>query len=207
MPAEATLKGKSAVCIVPDGALWDLPFQALMSDAGRYLIEDHAVYYTPSLQVLKEIKSRATNPSAAPPRRSSVGTKGHDQLFAMGNPTVAQGTVAAMRPMRDETFGPLPDAEVELQTIARIYGQEKCKIYTGSSAREETFKREAGRYRMIHLASHAVLDDSDPLYSYILLAPNEDSKEDGLLEARELIEMNLGAEMVVLSACETGGGT
>jgi CHAT domain-containing protein len=53
---------------------------------------------------------------------------------------------------------------------------------------------------MIHLASHAVLDNSDPLYSYILLAANEASKEDGLLEARELIDMNLNAEMVVLSA-------
>ena len=127
--------------------------------------------------------------------------------FSFAVRTFKQGALAAKRPMRDEAFGPLPDAEAELQTIAQVYGQEKCRIYTGSNAREETFKREAGRYRVIHLASHAVLDDSDPLYSYVLLAPSEDSKEDGLLEARELIDMNLGAEMVVLSACETGGGT
>jgi CHAT domain-containing protein len=207
MPAEATLKGKSTVCIVPDGALWDLPFQALMSGAGRYLLEDHAIYFTPSLQVLKEIRTKATNRNSPARRRTgSLDKSEREQLFAMGNPTIVQGTLAAQRPMRDDTFSPLPDAEVELQTIARIYGQEKCRIYTGSNAREETFKREASRYRMIHLASHAVLDDSDPLYSYVLLAANEDSKEDGLLEARELIEMNLGAELVVLSACETGGG-
>ena len=206
-PAEATLKGKSTVCIVPDGALWDLPFQVLMSGAGRYLLEDLAIYYSPSLQVLKEIKTKATNLNPpASQRNGSLDKSENEQLFAMGNPTVAQGTLAAQRPMRDDTFRPLPDAEVELQTIARIYGQEKCKIYTGSNALEETFKREAGQYRMIHLASHAVLDNSDPLYSYILLASNEASKEDGLLEARELIDMNLNAEMVVLSACETGGG-
>ena len=54
-PASQQLRGISTICIVPDGFLWNLPFQALMTESNRYLIEDHALYYAPSLTVLREM--------------------------------------------------------------------------------------------------------------------------------------------------------
>jgi CHAT domain-containing protein len=63
-----------------------------------------------------------------------------------------------------------------------------------------------GNYRVLHFASHSVFDDRNPLYSYIVLASGGDSKEDGLLEAWELMEMDLKAELAVLSACDTARG-
>src|SRR5213079_1425219 len=54
-PAEQQLKGKTSLCIVPDGILWDLPFQALEPRDDRYLLEDYSISYAPSLSVLPEI--------------------------------------------------------------------------------------------------------------------------------------------------------
>ncbi len=59
---------------------------------------------------------------------------------------------------------------------------------------------------MLHFATHGVFDDKNPLYSYLVLAPGTDSKEDGLLEAWELMQMDLKAELAVLSACDTARG-
>jgi CHAT domain-containing protein len=62
------------------------------------------------------------------------------------------------------------------------------------------------QYRILHFATHAVLDDKNPLYSYLVLALEADAKEDGLFEAWELMQMALKAELAVLSACDTGRG-
>lgn len=63
-----------------------------------------------------------------------------------------------------------------------------------------------GKYRVLHFATHGVLDNRNPLYSCIVLAPSSGSIEDGFLEAWELMEMDLKAELAVLSACDTGRG-
>jgi CHAT domain-containing protein len=67
-------------------------------------------------------------------------------------------------------------------------------------------KAEVGHNRILHFATHAVLDDQNPLYSYLVLTPGSDLKEDGLLEAWELMQIDLRAELAVLSACDTGRG-
>lgn len=206
-PAKAILKGKKSVCIIPDGPLWELPFQALVSDVNRYLIEDHAVFYVPSLAVLKEIsRKRVESLGVGTEQRSRGSSGGRPWLLAMGNPIVAE-TTRANESLEDKAFEPLPDAEAEVKTIARIHGIAKSRVYVGSLASESMFKRDAPDSRIIHLASHGVLDNNDPLYSYVLLATANASEEDGLLEARELMEMHLGGtELAVLSACETAGG-
>src|SRR6185436_18287581 len=73
-------------------------------------------------------------------------------------------------------------------------------------AAEERFKAEAPHYRVLHVAGHGILNDASPMHSYLLLAPGG-AKEDGYLEAGELMQMDLGAELVVLSACDTARGT
>src|SRR6185436_19363513 len=57
-PAENELNGKTTVGIVPAGGLWELPFQALLTPAQKYFLEEHAVFYVPSLSVLREMKLR-----------------------------------------------------------------------------------------------------------------------------------------------------
>ena len=85
-----------------------------------------------------------------------------------------------------------------------LYGAKQSVIFTGAKATETEFKKSAADFKILHLATHGVLDDASPLYSYILLA--NDTGEDGRLEAREIMQMNLNASLVVLSACETARG-
>jgi CHAT domain-containing protein/Tfp pilus assembly protein PilF len=198
-PAADQLRGKTRLVIVPDGPLWELPFQALRTPQDRYLIEDHTVFYVPSLTVLREMinsRSKEAKPFVAP------------TLLALGNPALGKETVARVKAvMMGERLDPLPEAERQVQALERIFGPGRSKICVGAEAREERFKSEAGSYRILHLATHGILDDCSPMYSHLLLAQNEEGgKEDGQLEAWELMKMDLKADLAVLSACETARG-
>jgi CHAT domain-containing protein len=214
-PAEQSLQGKATTCIVPDGLLWELPFQALQNNADKFLLELHAIYYAPSLQVLDEMRKRAASlrsslvskrngKSNVPPAGGQITP----QLYAIGNPAINGEVLGRAQPVRNTPFVSLPETEKEVEAIsAEVYGAKASSIHIGAAAREDAVKAEMGQYRVIHFATHGVLDDRNPLYSYLLLAPSENSNEDGLLEAWELMEMDLKAEMVVLSACETARGS
>ena len=213
-PAEDQLQARTSLCIVPDGLLWDLPFQALQNNADKYLLELYSMYYAPSLQVLGEMKRKAANlrslflsKSGRNTGASTAEQPAVPQLYAIGNPAISGEVLARARTVRNSPFVSLPETEKEVQTIgAEVYGPKASSIHIGTAAREDTLKNEIGKYRVIHFATHGVLNDGSPLYSYLLLAPGENSREDGLLEAWELMEMDLKAEMVVLSACDTARG-
>jgi len=200
-PAQRQLAGKHMLIVVPDGALWNLPFQALIQGNGRYVVEQYAVAYAPSLTVLREIERAHKNNDPA------KETSQAPTLLAMADPVLGQPTLAhASFAYRGEKLGPLPDARREVQSLKQFYPGPESEIDVGQEAREDRFKVEAGKFRIVHLASHAVLDNANPMYSNILLSPGDSGNEDGLLEAREIMEMDLHANLVVLSACETARG-
>jgi CHAT domain-containing protein/tetratricopeptide (TPR) repeat protein len=225
-PAQKALAGKTTVCIVPAGGLWELPFQALLSMPGRYFLEDHAVFYAPSLSVLTEIRrkdasrslrvpaqsdsasvlkvSTTTATPATPDPRAPAATQ--PALLAMGNPTLSATSLSRAKSNdRSPSLAQLPEAEREVKTLGEIYGLKNSKILTRSEAREETVKAEAGRYPILHFATHGLLDDNNPLYSRLLLVSTGES-DDGLLEAREIMKLDLHGDLVVLSACQTARG-
>src|SRR4029077_6803709 len=109
------------------------------------------------------------------------------ELLAMADPTLGKEAMQrAAVSYRDEKLGPLPEARQEVIRLEHLYGAEQSKVYTGSEAGEDRFKAEAGQFRVLHLATHGVVNDASPMYSHVLLAPgSSDSKEDGLLEAWE----------------------
>jgi CHAT domain-containing protein len=196
-PAQSLLGGKSGLVIVPDDRLWELPFQALLDEGGRYLIERGAISYAPSLTVLREMRARSDK------RRAEAAPS---TLLALGNPLIGKETVnrARLTP-RDEKLYPLPEAEAEVRALGRLYGARRSKVYVGAEAREDRLKAEAGQARVLHFATHGVLNNATPLYSYLALAKG-DKNEDGLLEAWELMQLDLKADLAVLSACETARG-
>ncbi len=197
-PAEAELDGKKTLVIVPDGPLWELPFQALQQTQRRYLVEDHAISYAPSLTVLREMAK--LHPKVKPDADSRT-------LLAFGNPALGNTSTESVEvSYRDERLAPLPEAEREVKALAQLYGATS-RVYIGLEAREERLKAEAGRYRIIQLAAHALLNDASPMYSRVLLAQGADgAKDDGMLEAWEMMNLDLSADLVVLSACESGRG-
>jgi CHAT domain-containing protein/tetratricopeptide (TPR) repeat protein len=204
-PAEEQLKGRKTLCIVPDRNLWYLPFQALKSKDSRYLIEDYAIYYTPSISVLRDItKLRETRD-----RKNLANTRQETStLLAFGNPFLNKERVNSRNTvLSGEQINPLPEAEKEIKALRQLYGTNQSQIYLGEMAREDRFKTEASRYRILHIATHGILDNFNPLYSHVMLAQEPDnSLEDGLLEARELMNLDLNAELMILSACQTGRG-
>lgn len=201
-PAREELAGKNVLMIVPDGPLWDLPFQALLQDNNRYLLEDCAVSYAPSLTVLREMMRVRQNDQPASPERQTA------TLLAMADPVLGKETLArASSQYRGDKPGPLPDAQREALALRGLYGNDKSEVYIGAEAGEDRFKAEAGKFRVLHLATHGIFNDASPMYSHILLSRGQpDSKEDGLLEAWEIMQMDLKADLAVLSACETGRG-
>ncbi len=174
-PAEQQLRGKSTLVIVPDSSLWALPFQALESDRGRYLIEDHALFYSPSLSVLYEI--RKLHRGAEPSRRRLLALDAAD----------------------------LPASRREVEGLRQVYGPGNVKILEGAEANEVRLKSEAPNYQVVHLAAHGVFQDRSPMNSYLVLA-KAGKAESGVLEARRMMDLNLRADLVVLSGCETGRG-
>lgn len=173
-PAGARLAGKAHLIIVPDGPLWEVPFQALKDGSNRYVVETAAVTYAPSLTVLRETLDTPSH------------QEGPRTLLAMGNA--------------------LPEAEAQVEALRALYGA-RSRVYVGAAATEQRFKNQAASQRLIHVASHGVFDHTSPRHSHLELARDPaDSREDGLLEAWELASMKLDADLVVLSACETGRG-
>lgn len=196
-PAEEQLRGRKTLCIVPDRTLWELPFQALQSRTGVHLIEDYTLFYAPSVSVLREVTKQ--------PKGSAHSAK---TLLAFGNPQMSGGPVGEFRGGDNETaFGPLPEAEVEVKTLARLYGAARSQIFIGAKAREQVAKTEAPKYEVLHFATHGLLDNNNPMFSFLTLAQTDgDPNEDGILEAREIVNMDLHAKLAVLSACQTAQG-
>lgn len=161
-----------------------------MTSSNPYLVEDHALYYAPSLTVLREMT------------KERVGKeKRLTSLLAFGNPVVGQDD------QRKEELCPLPEAETEVRSVAKTLGSSGSKVLIGREASEKTFRALAPTYSTIHLATHGVLDNKQPLYSHLMLTRTVgDPENDGLLEAREIMNMNLQADLAILSACETANG-
>jgi CHAT domain-containing protein len=95
----------------------------------------------------------------------------------------------------------LPGSRREVAALARLVGTE-AEVLIGNQANEAAFRREAPTRRVLHLATYGVLNKHNPLFSFVELAP--DGAHDGRLEVHEVFGLDLAAELVVLSACQTG---
>jgi CHAT domain-containing protein len=196
-PGVGDLVDEKKLILIPDNVLWELPFQALQSGNNRYLQENYSLSYASSLTVLREMKRLQKNNQDSE----------NKILLAFGNPSLGtkKGEYSNVV-YRDAGLQPLPEAEREVKTLQKIYGLQHSKIYVDAQAREDYFKSEASQFEILHLATHGILNNASPMYSYLALAPGDSESEDGLLEAREIMSLNLNADLVVLSACDTALG-
>lgn len=191
---------EETVVFIPHGELFLLPFPALMNGNEEYLIENHTVLTAPSIQVL------AVTEEIASQDKENTTFK-HPLL--VGNPTMP--TV----PMRshtgrliEELLPALQGAEQEVWNIAAFLD---APALVGEVATESIVKQRLEDADLIHLATHGLLEYGDPEETgsedtpgALALAPS--LREDGLLTTAEILQMDLQADLVVLSACDTGRG-
>ena len=177
-PAHAHIQGKELL-IVPHDVLHYLPFQALVSSQGKYLVQDYPIYYLSSASLMQFTREK---------RRASKGKE--ERALVMGNPSLG-----------DQAFN-LRFAEREAKEVARVYPQSA--VFLRSEATKPKAVSLSPSYDILHFAVHGELSQEDPLSSGLLLAG--EGKEEGKLKAGEIFSLNLKADMVVLSACETGLG-
>ena len=226
-PAQSQIDKAERVLICPDGPLHTLPFAALVEGRGRkgkegevegskgkggeerYFIEAKSLHVVASMSVYAEL--RKTSQDQPRPANPSQHT-----LLALGDPVYEATTDAAKQAAHDfVTRGgkltPLPHTRQELQAIQDLYGNQ-ATLRLGKDASETAVKREAAQARIIHFACHGILDDRNPLGSALALsaegeADGQPSAEDGWLRAYEILEkIRLNADLVVLSACQSGLG-
>ncbi|MBE9029930.1 CHAT domain-containing protein [filamentous cyanobacterium LEGE 11480] len=189
------------VVFIPQKQLFTVPFYALQDAQGRYLLEQHTIRTAPSIQALGQTQPPLTNPS---PQR-------HQALFQnaliVGNPTMP--SITLRNGAASEQLLPLPNATTEAQAIARI---AQTKALIGPQATKSLVLERMQQAKLVHLATHGLLDDFQDLGipGAIALAPDGTGQpNDGILTTDELTDpqRQLPAELVVLSACNTGRGT
>jgi tetratricopeptide (TPR) repeat protein/CHAT domain-containing protein len=184
-PAEPQIAQRSKLIIVPDGPLWDLPFEALRPADDRYVIDQAAVSYAISFSALREMSKR----------RAPRTTRRAATLVAFGSPTVASDVLE--RVQRTYTGLNLVETETgELDKLQTIYGPARTRFYSAADAKKERLKAEANAATVLHLATPTILDQSVPMYSLFFMLP--DTADDGLLKLWEITTLNSKARIVVL---------
>lgn len=191
-PAADQLTGKTKLVIVPDGVLWRLPFETLQPAQDRYLLDQASTSYAPSLSAWREMikQRRAVRPV------KSAG------LLAFANPQLSKELLKRVElTYKDVKIESSLEQDVEIQRLKSVYGDAQSRTFTAANASEEHAKTEVARARIVHFAVPAILDDISPMYSFIAMSPtNGNSQNDGLLQTREIMNLQTPARLVVLSA-------
>ena len=204
------------IIFFPDKDLYRVPFAALKSTDGRYLIEKHTIRIFPSIQSLDILRKKVQE-------RSEIGNK----ILVVGNPAIPK--IKLINSNIAKEYDNLPYAEQEAKAIGKLLG---TKPLIGQQATEKNILNQISQAKIIHFATHAILDvqvnrpkvlsrlnrrKADGYPSYLIeseykkgvnvIALTPSAKDDGLLDEAEIYNLkNLNAELVVLSACNTGIG-
>lgn len=183
--------------IVPAGAMCDMPFESLLMKpvtnpekykTHPYFAKDHIFSYTYSATLLKEMSELEHHPAT----KTYLG-------FA---PSFGESAASVVRGKRF-ALSPLAFNKPEIETISAMLGGD---MYHGKDAVEERFKSDASQYQILHFATHGMANSNDPDFSLLAFTEIADGHENEFLYVSDLYNMQLNADMVVLSACETALG-
>ncbi|MFW9259601.1 tetratricopeptide repeat protein [Nostoc sp. CALU 546] len=191
LPKEETAR----LIFIPQDALFLVPFPALQDPSGQYLIDKHTILTAPSIQVLVSThKLRQKVPGSA------------KDILVVGNPTMPK--ISKNPGESPKQLSALPGSEKEALAIASFW---KTQALIGNQATKNAVLQKLPLAKIIHLATHGLLDDIRGLGSSIVFAP--EGQDNGLLTAEDILNLytapqgsTLSAELVVLSACDTGQG-
>jgi CHAT domain-containing protein len=208
-PAEQFFSKKSKLVIIPDGILNYLPFELLITEEQQentegsysdlpYLVKKYPISYGQSSSVLKSLIEEQ--------KRAGAAGKSSKKLIAFGDPVYEKKDNVSF--ITREGLSRLEHSGIEVEKIASLFPDGDSNTYLREKATEENVKREGelAKFSYIHFATHGLIDEQKPDFSCLVLTQDEDADEDGFLQAAEIFNLNMDADLVVLSACQTGLG-
>ncbi len=204
------LEGQNSkrLIIIADGALGHIPFETFLTQAVEqkevayhqlpYLLRSYELSYHYAAALWLENKLQ---PSSNSSKEILAYAASYQTQEAVQEQT-RSFRAPHLRNLR-QSLEDLPAAREEVLNLAQYF---KGTFLIDSAANEQSFKQMAADYRIIHLAMHGILNQEQPILSSLAFTENGDSLEDNFLQAYEISHLPLNAELVVLSACETGYG-
>ena len=194
----------------PDDILYFLPFEALPTEpnGSPWLVERFSVSYAPSLSSMWEIIKRGAH----------NGDKPQKDLLAFADPLYESSETGKNLPASSDAFQNfysssafryfrLKYSGIEAQKIATLFRPEREEILLREKASERELKElNLEDFKIIHFAAHGLIDDQKPARSSIVLSLDGDPQEDGFVQTREIYNLRMRADLVSLSACQTGLG-
>lgn len=195
---------ENKLIIIPDGEIGYISFDMLLTELPDttimdyrrlpYMIEKNIVSYsTSALFQFNKIRKR----DASPTRNVLAMAPSYDNLVKDGKTTFIDDNG------KNIYLLPIPGVEKEMEGIGNSLFSKKIR---GDKATESKFKKEVGKYNVLHLAMHTLINNNQPMLSKLVFYQNNDTIEDGMLNTYELFSMDLNANLAVLSACNTGSG-
>lgn len=216
-PIETFISSSSKLLIIPDGVMALLPFEALLTrnvTAGSsnyrkfpYLLWDYSMAYAPSLALSTALLAE------------------QNQSYETEFLALAPGFDTGAPVWKDQTgfinrseWNALPFSRLEVTNIAalfkkntrfweHLFGTQRTRLFLNENASESALKSTSLDARYIHMATHAFISNDQSELSGIVLYPDMSRSEDGILFAHEIFNLSIKADLVVLSACETGTGS
>jgi len=198
---------------VPDDILNYLPFETLIcrKNEKHWLINDYRIAYVPSISSLRELMYNKKRNNRTPRK----------DILAFGDPCLNNHDT---KDKRDDLFQDyfslkisnlyqLQYSGLEIEGIASLFKETKRNIFKREKSTEEQLKAlNLADYKILHFATHSLIDDKKPARSSIILSLNNNNfggnknPEDGQLQMREIFNLKLNSDLVTLSACQTGLG-
>ena len=190
------------IFISPDNILSYLPFETIPTSSDlqntimyrnlNYLMNSFDISYTYSATFMKESEQKEYS------KTNKLIAFAPDYPVPIDIQSALMSRQAGIGVLND-----LPFARQEAKYVSDITGGT---LFENSAAKESVYKNESGKYDIIHLAMHTLLNEKDPMRSTLIFSQGSDSLEDGYLKTYEIYGLPLKAKMVVLSSCNTGNG-
>jgi CHAT domain-containing protein len=192
------LKGRSNLIVVRDGPLHLVPFDALKSASGRFLVESKVITYAPSATSFYLLRCGNHSNDIA-----------RNVLAVGGVPYGRSGLKSTFVTRGGQPEGAdlpdLPSSEDEARVATSTLPSPSNRLLLGQSATETAFKRSVD-HGIIHLAVHGIANEMRPEHAALVLLSDPAKGEDGFLQPSEIVQLPLRADLVVLSACDTAVG-
>jgi CHAT domain-containing protein/Tfp pilus assembly protein PilF len=217
-PAQAQVDTAQRLLLCPDGPLHTLAFSALVTSPEnqpadrpvRHLIEEKPLHVVVSMSLYHDLRH---TPVAASGKILALAAPDYSGYVADSGGKGAETSVVAVsgHPDTAHTLGgqglrlePISGTTHQVETLQTLYG-DRVRAYTGPEATVEVVRREGPEATILHLACHGLLNNGDPLASALVLS--QKGQESGFLTAYDILGLHLKADLVMLSACQTGLGT